>query len=221
MKKVQHQKQLVSQAVEISDRIQQQFGVELHDKLCPNITATEFLISELENAKGEEFKAGIQRLREHMAFCLEEARAVSKSLDPTSTLENGLVIAIRDYIDRIPQDDHFNLYFKSNVTVCPLPDNTVLPLYRVVQESIHNAMRHSNASVVDIHFTYRNNSEYSLLISDNGKGFDVDSQKAGIGLRNIRLRADELNLKFDIVSSSKGTTLKLTKDGTNQNRNSR
>lgn len=84
-------------------------------------------------------------------------------------------------------------------------------VFRIVQESINNALKYSGASKINVRFTSRNN-KIEIAISDNGRGFDIDhSAQLGNGLRNMKSRAEEINADLDIDSSkTDGTHVKLS-----------
>ena len=82
-------------------------------------------------------------------------------------------------------------------------------LYRIIQESVNNTIKYAQATEMSIHLS-ADKTEISLLMEDNGKGFDIQEAKGkgGIGLKNIQLRTDYLKGKLHIESSPKnGTTI--------------
>ena len=83
-------------------------------------------------------------------------------------------------------------------------------LFRIVQEAIHNIIKHADASIISIKLHY-NNSLLSLEIIDNGKGFTLeDKSEQGIGILNMKKRADTLNGKCVITSQDgSGASIKI------------
>ena len=89
-------------------------------------------------------------------------------------------------------------------------DQIKINLYRMIQESIFNIIKHAQCSHVDISIR-RKDRMIELKIVDNGRGFDTNKKKRGIGLNNIRSRAKNIGGRISIESEKqKGTTLKLT-----------
>jgi two-component system NarL family sensor kinase len=125
-------------------------------------------------------------------------------------LNFGFVRAVQDFISRVNQTNKLKIHFESNGFEESMLDNTgKLMLYRIIQESVNNTIKYAEATQISIQLS-ADTTEISLLMEDNGKGFDVDEakQKGGIGLRNIQLRTDYLKGKLDIESSPKnGTTI--------------
>ena len=81
-------------------------------------------------------------------------------------------------------------------------------LFRIAQEGLTNAARHSGATAVEINMD-RQEDGFSLTISDNGRGFDIETiAGTGLGLQSMRERMQELDGWLDVVSTpGMGTTL--------------
>ncbi|MBT8209048.1 MAG: hypothetical protein KJP14_00815, partial [Eudoraea sp.] len=90
-----------------------------------------------------------------------------------------------------------------------LSGDTKINLYRIIQESLQNIIKHANASKVDLDFE-RLEDLLKIRISDNGKGFDVRKAKKGIGQKNIRSRVQKLNGTWNVESTrGAGTTISV------------
>ena len=85
-----------------------------------------------------------------------------------------------------------------------IKDFTKVNIYRILQESVQNIVKHAKANHVWIHF-YLDTEQLNLVIEDNGVGFDVNGDKKGIGLKNIASRAQKLkgSFKIDTVPNKK------------------
>lgn len=82
-------------------------------------------------------------------------------------------------------------------------------LFLIFKEAISNAVKYADCSVIDVTFLKERNS-LTLLVADNGKGFNVQEHSDGNGLKNMELRAKEIRAKIEIISSpGKGTLVKL------------
>mgnify|MGYP000619191968 CR=1 FL=1 len=96
---------------------------------------------------------------------------------------------------------------KSDLKLSPA---MVINLYRVCQESVTNAIKHSNCSTIEIKLTVENHS-INLTVKDNGVGFDSNSIDMGYGLQNMEERIQELNGTFTLNSApNHGTTVQVT-----------
>jgi signal transduction histidine kinase len=82
-------------------------------------------------------------------------------------------------------------------------------LFLAIREGVQNAKQHAEASVVVLRFKETKKAVF-LTISDNGKGFDTTSKKAGIGLKNMQERIEEINGLFTIETAlQKGTKINI------------
>jgi signal transduction histidine kinase len=82
-----------------------------------------------------------------------------------------------------------------------------LQIFRIFQESVNNIMKHAEASKIIIDLKQTNN--YLLLkVTDNGRGFDLEKQKGGLGLNNMLIRTQFLNGSYKVKTTiNKGTSL--------------
>jgi signal transduction histidine kinase len=87
-----------------------------------------------------------------------------------------------------------------------IKDFTKVNIYRILQESVQNIIKHAKANHVWIHF-YLDAEQLNLIIEDNGVGFDVNGDKKGIGLKNIASRVQKLKGSFKIDSIPNKKTL--------------
>ncbi len=132
---------------------------------------------------------------------VDEVRSISQNLQP-SALENlGLKAAIGDLINRFEGPSYPDI----DLQVYNFPDNldkmTCLYIYRMVQELLHNSIKHAEASEIMIQLT-KDESELVIHFEDDGKGFDPENtRKGGMGMDNLRGRASYL--KGSITLDSK------------------
>lgn len=185
----------------------ERIGANLHDDIGPLLSSIKiFFKSELkknEHNDKEEITAFLEALDEN----IEHVRDVSRDMVPNVLKNFGLKAALEEIIRRFSKDSsiQFNLKMDKDVNI---PDDSLLPVYRIIQESITNSIRHGHANKIQIELLKENG--YLLKISDNGEGFDVSESKSGLGLRNIEARAKAIDATFHIESAiRKGTVVKI------------
>lgn len=138
-----------------------------------------------------------------------ELSGLIQELRPLDLRRRGLVAALREYVD-----DWSRLYrIHAHVTApddVPLPPSAEQALYRVAQEALSNAARHSQATAAEVRVRVEDNL-VTLVIRDNGRGFDVDGARdVGVGLRSMRERVEPLG-EFEVQSRpGRGTTVRAT-----------
>jgi signal transduction histidine kinase len=119
------------------------------------------------------------------------------------------VVKLRDYVKPYHTGKpHINIEDLSNGNIILKPI-TATNLFRVIQEVVNNAIKHADATLLNIFFK-NNNQELELLITDNGKGFERNGKANGYGLKNINSRIQNINGKCLIESKiGEGTQVKL------------
>ena len=136
-------------------------------------------------------------------------RIIAQNLQPSALEHLGLVASIQDLVaaNRPPNGipavsfQHYN--FPGN-----LAPATALQLYRIIQEALHNALKHAEASEILIQLNGEKDG-YSILVEDDGKGFDTTKVTDGNGLENMQKRAEFLGTELTIDSGGRGTTVFL------------
>ncbi|MGH3158156.1 MAG: GAF domain-containing sensor histidine kinase [Streptosporangiaceae bacterium] len=137
-----------------------------------------------------------------------ELRAVISGLAPPDLSECGLAESLRRYAGLAGLAHGVTVRF-SAARVPPLGAARDAAAYRVAQEALHNALRHSAAGQIEISVT-RTAAQATVEVTDDGQGFTPDAPGAGLGLTSMRQRAAEIGATLSITSSpGAGTTVKL------------
>jgi signal transduction histidine kinase len=93
-----------------------------------------------------------------------------------------------------------SLHFDAAVQGYPLNRDILLNLYRILQEQLRNISKYANATKLEVEVLIHNN-KLEMRVSDNGVGFDVKNVKGGIGLANMKRRAELFSGKIEIDAS--------------------
>jgi len=139
----------------------------------------------------------------HMQAVEKEIREVTHNLKDDILASKTNFETIIDYYVKELSELHaleYRLQSDENIPWDTIDDGLKVNLYRVVQESILNIIKHAEADNIEISFALQENG-LSLSIKDDGIGFDVKKQHQGIGLKNLKSRAKKLNGKLSISSS--------------------
>lgn len=139
-----------------------------------------------------------------------EVRAIAHQMMLDVLLKAGLAPALRDFVNKI-SSDKLKVTLEMTGLESRLQNNVELVLYRVIQETVNNVLKHANASSLDIQLM-RDDIEVSVTIEDNGRGFSTAHMEKfeGIGLKNIITRVAYLKGTVDISSSpGKGTLVAI------------
>lgn len=180
---------------------------ELHDGLGQLLSAIKLQLTRKEK-EGEKADPAIDLLDQ----AVNETKNMAFNLMPSSLELKGLVPAAKELVQRVHNSNKFQAKFQSHkVEEMDLSEEVQLNVYRIIQEGINNIIKHSNASEVLVQLTRQDYKTLSIIIEDNGKGFDLKKSPKGRGLNNIHARTEWMDgaLVIDSIPGS-GTTLVIT-----------
>jgi signal transduction histidine kinase len=196
---------LEQEIVRVSEREQMRIGQDLHDGLCQDLAAidcaTACLKSDLEGREVPEAAAAgnIQKL---LQDAIIEARNLARGISPVHMDAENLPAALEDLVASANRANAATITFDMHGQITIGDTQTAIHLYRIAQEALRNAVRHSGASRVDVELN-EEGDHYTLLVRDNGRGFDdspVSPTSTNMGLGTIRYRARLLGASCEIDS---------------------
>jgi len=199
--------------IETEESERRRIAQDLHDSVSQTMSAAKINLTVI---GGElPFVSDDQRKRFEKAINLvdygfREVRTISHNMMPWALHKTGLAQVIRHFIENI-ENDTIAINFYSKGFDAPFDDTIEIILYRVLQESVNNVMKHANASRLDISLI-RDETNISLTIEDNGLGFDAANPEAysGMGLNNLRSRINFLKGKVELDSQvGRGTLVSV------------
>lgn len=187
----------------------ERIAADLHDEIGPTLAAIKMQIESMESNQNK-IQSTIKPLSPLVNETISKLSSISKNLVPTSLKSLGLLQTINQLIENFESNQTANISFTTNYSKC-VGIEIELQLYRIVQEAIHNAIKHANATQIDVKL-HLSKTELSLLISDNGRGMEVNNSKStvGNGLKSLKNRALIIGGEFNIHSKAgKGTHLQF------------
>lgn len=133
---------------------------------------------------------------------ISELRRIAHNLMPETLNHYGLRTALEDFCTQVAPAGKPEISLQFFGDDIRYSKELELTMYRVIQELVNNAMKHSEATRINVQ-VFSETHRLSAQVSDNGKGFDstvADKERKGKGLENIRDRIIALNGRFDIWS---------------------
>jgi signal transduction histidine kinase len=206
-------RQLEEELLAICGREEQRIGQDLHDGVCQLLAGIEFRNSALVQrlAKDDEAKAEAMLIGELIRDATRQVRFLAKGLSPVQLDANGLMSALEELTSNASKLFNISCRFE-----CPRPvlvgDNTVAThLYRIAQEAITNAVKHSQARCIVVSLS-ESGGQLTLRIWNAGAGFLAGAKaKSGLGLQIMQYRAEMIGATLKIVSANgEGTTVACT-----------
>ena len=165
---------------------------ELHDDLSQSVALMSLELDQLRQsapASAEDWRATVQAIMQQSNDLSIEIHRMSRALHPSKLAHLGLVAALRSLCVDLSHSYELNIKFTHAEVPADLPKEVSLCLYRIVQESLNNVVRHSGAreALVDLRCSEQ---EIRLRVADRGNGFDMESggSKKGLGLLSMRER---------------------------------
>lgn len=136
-------------------------------------------------------------------------RRISHDMAAATLNRFGLEKALKDLRDTIHINGRLQVELNTFGLEHPLERGVEIAVYRIIQEAVSNVLKHAQANEMSIAVTHAP-GRMSVLVSDNGQGFDTDQTSHGVGLANIRSRAAALGAQVQIDSTpGKGTTVSV------------
>ena len=159
----------------------------------------------LSEEHGRTFNHALSKLDESIS----EMRRVAHNMMPEALMKLGLQQALQDYCDGLSASQAFKINGEFYGLEKRMASSVEIVVYRIVQELLNNAVKHSGATII-LAQVMRNDDSLSITVEDNGKGFNKETVQQGAGLKNIRSRVDYLKGQLDIkTTEGKGTSVHI------------
>lgn len=184
---------------------------ELHDSLGQRLALISMLAAriDIDSSLDEKSSEGLKRIQAEMSRLSGDVHDIATQLHPRIIEDLGLADAVASYCKSFVDNEGIHVNFDSGEIPPALPRETALNLYRIIQESLSNIIKHAEATRVRIALGTEGNS-IRLSVEDDGVGFDLEAikSKKRLGLVSIRERAILIGGDVTITSNSgSGTTV--------------
>jgi PAS domain S-box-containing protein len=202
------QKKLTSAAITAQEQERTQLGRELHDNVNQMLTTVK-LYTELCIESVGDTKTLLEKSASYISICINEIRSISKRLSTPIIEDLNLAESINDLVSSLNLTDKINIHLDLKNVPKKLNHEIHLGIYRIIQEQLTNILKHAEAKNVNIivRFAAKN---LLLSIQDDGKGFELNAKRKGIGISNMYARANSINGDLHIKTSiGKGCLVEL------------
>lgn len=193
----ERQKELLTDRLIMETEVKERqiLGKDLHDGLGGTLSLLKLKIRD--QVSGEALQI--------LDKSIDDLRRISHHIMPEELITHGLEASLRDFAAAVP-GAQFHFFGERN----PLKQDVELVLYRCAYELVNNAIKHAEATRIDIQLM-QDSRNIILTVSDNGKGFDTSQETKGMGLQNIRNRITRYKGKMEIIShQGDGTEINVT-----------
>lgn len=204
-------KRLTKQLMDIGDKVRQNIGQDLHDDLCPHLIGIGGLATALESILKENNSEGVS-LAEKIVSLIDDAatkaRSLSQGLCPVHLVAYGLHSALGQIAEHTEMTSKINCTFIGDESLNITNNTLATHLYYIVQEAVHNAVKHAEASTIEISL-HEQDDYLHLLIIDNGHGIDEQLTSTGMGMQIMKYRVQVIGAFLDIISRTDGTKIHI------------
>ncbi len=205
-------KKLLSKTIKAQEEERKRIARELHDETGQSLTTLKLALKQIETCNNlEEVRQMTQQLRSLTGNVIDEVKGIARDLRPSVLDDLGLEYALKKYLQDVEKHSgiHTEFYVVTEKEAHPDSDGAT-NIYRIVQESVNNAVKHAEANKIEVIF-YKKSSGFSVVVEDDGKGFDqskmermetgkVKASESGLGLFSMKERAALIGGKLTIDS---------------------
>ncbi len=182
---------------------------DLHDEVNQSLTGLLLRLEAMREAAPPEFESELAEIKTLANQAMRELLSLARQLRPTALDDLGLAAAIAGQVDRIG-DSSITAELSQQGDLADLDGDVQLVLYRVAQEALANASRHSDADRITVALR-RDQHSVELEVADDGRGFAFEQSERGLGLAGMRERALLIGGELRIESRpGQGTTVRLS-----------
>ena len=182
---------------------------DLHDEVNQALTALLLRIEAATQDAPAQLRIELEETKRLADQAMGELLDLARQLRPTALDDHGLVAALSTHVREFDRRAQARASFWADPRLGELSPDAQVVVYRVAQEALVNAARHSGASRIEVSLE-PSDSRVCLQVSDNGSGFAFDEEGKGLGLSGMRERALLVGGTLEIDSSpGRGTTVKL------------
>lgn len=203
--------QFIAHIEEIKEDEKKRIAHEIHDELGQNLTALKLIFlslqKELPDGYGN-FSNKIKTISQLISQSIKSVGRITSQLRPEILDTLGLIAAIEWQTDELNGVTGISIKFKSHLSKIHFNKKTSIAIFRIFQESLTNALKHSHANEIKVEL-YKKEQTLIMEIKDNGIGTD-NFLKTGFGIIGMKERASMLGGEFELITSdSSGTTARL------------
>jgi signal transduction histidine kinase len=210
---LEHAQELEHEILRAGEHEQMRIGQDLHDGVCQTLAAldcaAQCLKMDLESEGSPQVKLATE-IQKRLSAATLEARSLARGIYPVSLGADGLSLALHELVMTTNTLFHAKVRFETDDDIVIKDTEVAMHLYRIAQEALSNAMRHANASRVNVRLT-RDNQRLTISVADDGIGSAIQGRPDGMGWRTMNYRAKLIgaDLKMETQPAA-GTTVRCS-----------
>ena len=202
------QQALLQTQLEIQEQTLKTISEEIHDNVGQVLSLAKLNLNTVDSITDQQTQSKINSTKDLVSKAINDLRDLSRSLYGEKIGETGLQEAIANELKILQNTGQFETELHFTGEVYKSDPQKEMVLFRIVQEALHNAVKHAHATHLKVKMIYQPAS-FTLTIKDDGKGFSpeaLESSQTGIGLKSMQNRAALIGAEFLLQSSEKNGT---------------
>ncbi|MEZ4828318.1 MAG: sensor histidine kinase [Bacteroidia bacterium] len=213
---LQYQKELINATFRSQEAERLRIARDLHDDLAGDLSAIRISISRLSKqmTDPDTFSNSVSHSKSMLNDSIEKVRGIARELMPPTLHKLGLAVSLKELATRLEIASGITIHYTQDEMLPVFSEEINLSLYRVTQELLNNALKHSQATGINIHLQ---STPFSISIADNGVGFESEkvtmksAPANGMGLKSIESRLQMIGANLALhTSPGKGTKAEIT-----------
>lgn len=206
--KHESEQEMLKARLEVQNKTLTDISREIHDNIGQILSVANLSLNSL-RASTPDRAASIQDISGLIHRAVADLRSLSRMMNADYIGSQNLSELIIREVETINRAGKMTFGFQLEGDEVGIDSSRQLVLFRIIQECMQNAIKHSSASTVQVHLLFKDH-HLTILVSDDGVGFDVNAKHAGTGLINLRTRAQLVKAVFECTSiPGKGTRISL------------
>ena len=199
-KRVTLERKVLNSVLDTEDKERKRFSEDLHDGLGPLLSTIKLYVNHMKSSsvsKNEEEEM-FNFANELLDDAITTTRNIANNILPGSIVDNGLIAAVRTFINHIKKVGNLDIEFNENVER-RFDSHIETNLYRIIIELINNSIKYAKANKLEINISYEDET-LSMMYKDDGVGFDIAQIKDGLGHINIKNRVSSIKGEYEYKS---------------------
>lgn len=188
------------------EKERERIAADLHDDIGPILSVVKLHIDDVHTTTSDDDQQ-LKKAAKYIDDLATRLREISSNLMPNALLRKGLRTALLELKDRVEHSSGLAIDFSCSDTTS-LSQQMSVHVFRIIQELLHNSLRHAQASRLKIDISIKD-KKLLVFFQDNGKGFNYElmqKESPGIGLKSLKNRAEIIGGSFKVESIiAKGT----------------
>jgi two-component system, NarL family, sensor histidine kinase UhpB len=202
-----------SAALQAQEEERARVARDLHDEVNQSLTGLLLRLEAAREAAPPQLEAELAETKALANQAMRELLSLARQLRPTALDDLGLTAAVAGQVEQLGHGE-VEAEFAADGNFSDLGDDAQLVVYRVAQEALSNAARHSGARRIAVNLRRLEGGGVELEVADDGRGFAFDDSEGGLGIAGMRERALLIGGELTIESRpGRGTTVRLIVPG--------